>query len=209
MINKIVDWEFDSYQQKNPSSWLNEELKHIYDNTIGPHCSPDPVECFVLYTLAKNSTGNILEIGSWRGRSSCFLAYGISKSGLSNRHLYCIDWFKGDSTGGENPDINIMKKSILSFNSESLVSIYNHDMLTFDYNSLSNIDLVFYDSDHNTKPTTEVLQKIYNILNYGAIVCLHDASWKMSQDAINNVNSLYKHITTLQVWEGFALLQKI
>jgi predicted O-methyltransferase YrrM len=208
-LSGILDWSYAPFEVKNPSSWLNDHLKAIYDATTGPHRSPDPVECFILYTLSKNSRGNVLELGSWKGRSSCFLAQGIKESGLPDRQLHCVDWFKGDNTGGQSPDLDAMKKSIDSFDLGKYIAIHNSDMLTFDYQPLSNIDLVFYDSDHNTKPTTSALNRICPQLNQGAIVCIHDASWKMTKDAIENVKNIFEHMITINVWCGFAILKKI
>lgn len=151
--------------------------------------------------------GDILEIGSWKGRSSCFLAQGIKESKVPNRRLHCVDWFKGDSTGGAFPDMEAMKDRISFFGLDNYVSIYNHDMLTFDYDSLLNIDLVFYDSDHNTEPTTKVLKKISGAISQNAIVCLHDASWPITKKAIENVGNIFKHLVTIDTPSGFAILK--
>lgn len=107
------------------------------------------------------------------------------------------------------PDLVQMKKSVNFFGLDSCLTIHNSNMLDFDYQSISNIDLVFYDSDHKTEPTTNALKRIHQSLNDGAIVCMHDASWDMSKNAISNVSNMFKHIITLNVWCGFAILKKI
>lgn len=201
--------------QRNPATWLkSKDLIETYIGTEGAHNSPDPVECWMLYNLAKLAPNNILEIGSWRGRSSVFLAKGIkdSKDLHTNkeRRLSCLDWFIGDKTGGASPDKFVMLKSLVKFDVASLVDVYDHNMLEFDFEGrLKNIDLVFYDADHNTAPTQAVLNAIHPILNPGCIVTMHDANWAMTKEAIGNVSDKYRHVGTLNVWEGFAMLIKI
>ena len=82
-------------------------------------------------------------------------------------------------------------------------------MLEVDYSKIiENVDLVFYDSDHNTEPTIKVLSAIHKHLNKNCIVAMHDANWGMTRNAIKGVEDKYTHLKTLPVWEGFALLIK-
>jgi predicted O-methyltransferase YrrM len=211
MIDKFVNWQYKDFTKQNDSNWLDDPyLKNIWDGTTGPSNSPDPVECFVLYNLAKNTQGNCLEIGSWKGRSSCFISKGISDSlpATNNRKLYCIDWFMGDNTGGAYPNKNEMIQSLTNFNLLSLVEIIDEDMLKIDYARFANIDLVFYDSDHSTIATVLTLSKIHSVLNSDAYVVMHDASWDSTKDAISQLSQYYHHLITLPVWEGLAILRK-
>ena len=209
-IDDLVNTEAYSYSKVNKSEWLkDEELISMYDQTTGPHKSPDPVECWILYNLAKLSDGNIFEVGSWKGRSSSFMAKGIVDSGMSsNRRLYCLDWFQGDKTCGSDPDRSAMEDSLNKFGLTSLVTIYDENMLEFDYSKLSNIGLMFYDADHNTEPTVSVLNKVHPYLNETCILAAHDANWGMTADALRKVEDKFKKLKTLQVWQGFALLIK-
>lgn len=210
-IDGFVMAKRPSFVKKNKPSWITDiNLSNMYTATVGPWESPDPVECWALYKLASLTKGNILEIGSWRGRSACFLAQGIKDSGgASTRKLICLDWFKGDSTGGNDPSKEIMIESLNKFKVADLVTIFDHDMLKFDFKSnINDIDLVFYDADHRTRPTATVLKNIHSLINDKCIVAVHDASWGMSVKAIKEVSAEYTHIKTLPVWEGFALLIK-
>lgn len=211
MLEDFIGWKYPEYIQRNPSSWLsNPELKNIWDNTSGPFNSPDPVECFILYTLAKNCSGNCLEFGSWKGRSSCFIAKGIHDSEMPDRKLHCVDWFKGDKTGGHDPDKQEMINSLTRFDLLKYVDIIDDDMLQIDYDQFSNIDLVFYDSDHHTGPTVQVLSKIRPKLNKQCPVIVHDAKWPLAANAVQKLSDLcmYDHLITLPVWEGLAILRK-
>ena len=210
-IKEFVLADNYSFSKRNKPDWITDEsIRSMYTGTTGPHASPDPVECWTLYNLSLLSKRNILEIGSWKGRSSCFLAKGIQDSGdVSTRRLYCLDWFKGDDTGGANPNKSAMEESLAKFKLTDIVTIYDEDMLEFDFESkVKDIDLVFYDSDHRTEPTIKVLSKLHSILNTGCIVAIHDASWGMTVNAIRGLSDKYEHIKTLPVWEGFGVLIK-
>lgn len=190
------------YETKNPPDWLKGDLHTMYVGTEGACGSPDPFECYLLHELAKQTEGNALEFGSWRGRSSCFIA-----SGLKNT-LYCVDHFKGDTTGGIDPDKQKMIQTLQKFKINNVV-LYDTDMFNFDNYEFENVDFVFYDSDHNTEPTVNLLTKIHPRLNEGCIVAIHDAGWDMTQRAIERLSDLYTQIEYYNVWEGFAILRKI
>jgi len=213
LLHGIIEWKYPNYNRRNPFQWLeNSELQHIYNYTTGPFGSPDPVECFLLYEIAKNCTGDILEFGSWKGRSSCFLAKGIADSNNSSRHLYCIDWFQGDDTGGAGAAYEDMIRSVQFFNLTKYVTVYNEDMLTIDYNKLlcdKKIDMVFYDSDHSPSPTVSILSSIANLIQSDSIICMHDSMHSMPRQAIARLNKFYKELIMLNVWEGFSILQKV
>lgn len=67
-----------------------------------------PAECRYLYWLASSQlcgVGQLVEIGSWLGRSSLHLAAGLSDSGRS-AELHCFDgftWGRGDSRAADLP----------------------------------------------------------------------------------------------------------
>lgn len=212
ICSEIIDWKYPKYNRTNPPRWLdNAQLEDLYEYTRGPFNSPDPVECFVLYQLAKHSTKDILEIGSWRGRTSCFLAQGIADSDDPYRILHCIDWFKGDNTGGGDPNYQDMVRSLKFFDLYKYTNIYSEDMLVFDYETLMSsrqIDFVFYDADHSTDPTVAVLARIHKLLSLDAVVCMHDAKWDISRQAIARVEHLYTEQILLDIWEGTSILCK-
>lgn len=210
-IDEFVLAKEYNFAKRNRPDWITDAaIRDIYTGTTGPHASPDPVECWALYKMATLAKGNIFEIGSWKGRSSCFLAQGIKDSGdVSTRKLSCLDWFKGDSTGGANPNRDDMEASLNKFGLTDIVTIYDQNMLEFDFEShVSNVDLMFYDSDHRTEPTVEVLSKLHPLINDKCVVAVHDASWGMTVSAIRKLSDKYEHIKTLPVWEGFGVLVK-
>lgn len=212
LLGSFTDWKYPKYNRTNPPRWLNDTtLEDLYEYTRGPFNSPDPVECFVLYQLAKNCDNDILEVGSWRGRTSCFLAQGIKDSSNPDRKLHCIDWFKGDNTGGADPNYDDMLRSLKFFDLDKHTTIYSEDMLVFNYTEFfqtNKVDLVFYDSDHSTDPTVATLARIHEHINSDSILCMHDAKWEISRNAISRLSNLYKELVLLNVWEGISILCK-
>lgn len=220
------------FQKNNHATWLHESLQPLHRGTEGACGSPDPFECQMLWQNALKCKGNVIEIGSWRGRSTCFLAKGVKDSQLPNRKVYAIDWFQGDDTGGKNPDQAELRKSLKKFDLDEYVEVIDHDMLTFDYSTIDNVDLVFYDSNHKKEPTVEALTKLHPYINDRCKIFLHDAIFDVSTfakenrrlgykkfkdnqegtvEAINELEDagLFEHIVTFWCWEGFGLLMKV
>lgn len=209
LLNSFIDWKYPKFDRINPLSWFdNSILQKIYENTTGPFNSPDPVECFILYQLSKNSKYDVLEIGSWKGRSSCFLCQGIKDSHNTKRKVNCIDWFKGDNTGGADPSYEEMVRSLSLLELEAYANIYIEDMLFFNYEKLPKIDLVFYDSDHLTCSIVMFLSSIYEFLDDDCLICIHDAEWVSSRNAIDTLTNLYQELILFKIWEGFSILCK-
>lgn len=195
-----------AYEKKNPPTWLEDErLREIYAATTGPYDSPDPVECFILWSAARKAGGPILEIGSWHGRSSCFLADAASSV------LHCIDWWKGDQTGGANPSRKAMEDSLRLLGLTDRVVIHDADMTAFDYAVLPQAKMCFYDSDHSTAPTVSALTAASVCIEPGAPVFMHDASWQSTQAAIDQLCrlGLYERDDYYNVWEGLAKLRRL
>ncbi|HSI14929.1 MAG TPA: class I SAM-dependent methyltransferase [Chthoniobacter sp.] len=189
------------------SNWLTDpRQKELYEGTQGPSNSPDPFECWILRQLAMDSNGRVLEIGSWRGRSACFIADGLQKIG--GQPPICVDWFQGDNTGGMQPDKAEMESVLKKFGLQA--NIIDHDMLTMDWSIAKDVSLVFYDADHSTKPTVDVLTKLHPFLAKDARIVLHDAGWSMTIAAAEELihSGLYRPAVFIKVWQGLSILQK-
>jgi predicted O-methyltransferase YrrM len=196
-----------AYGTRNPLEWLDGRLRELYAGTEGPHGSPDPVECYLLWHAAAAAGGDVLEIGSWRGRSSCFLADAVRQSG---RKAYCLDWWQGDHTGGAFPDREAMEKSLASFGLSDAVVIMDGDSRTFDYTGVGPFSMVFYDADHGTEPTVQSILNAKPVIAVGAEVWLHDAGWQTSQRAIDQLcNHGFERSQYFNVWEGLAVIRRV
>jgi predicted O-methyltransferase YrrM len=144
--------------------------------------------------------GNMLEIGSFQGRSSWAWANSIPKSAT----LHCIDLW---------PDIVVLSQfSISALNGNVSIAPFTNNFEKFLSNTTdcSNIiitkgasyavmpmlrkhcyDLIFIDGDHTNPTFKNDLQLALNLLNSDGIICGHDFSERFP-DVINEVMNLSK-----------------
>lgn len=119
------------------------------------------------------NTINILEIGSFMGKSSCALFGSIDGYyGMSN--LYCIDnWSKFGSS--KEKCIRNLSKLKMDFNLNGNFLILNGDSYTFvDYFEDNTIDVIFIDGDHNYNSVYNDIKNYYSKLKKGGILLGHD-----------------------------------
>ncbi len=164
MYKFTVDW-FDS----NISSWeLIKKYKNWGDQT--------PI--------------NIVEIGSFEGRSSCWIADNLL--GHSSSRLYCIDNFKGsmEHTAEHKKDlyerfkynINCTKKTsqivVLKGNSdEKLIELINNDIYA---------DLIYIDGSHLAKDVLVDAVLSWKILKKSGIMIFDDYIWIIDNNDFHN-----------------------
>lgn len=78
------------------SPWLNDlEFLEIY-KTVSDHTLVDVYRCFELWTLAqqiRDTEGDILEVGVWRGGTGAILGRAVSHN--VNKKVYLADTFAG------------------------------------------------------------------------------------------------------------------
>ncbi|MGA7723580.1 MAG: class I SAM-dependent methyltransferase [Ignavibacteriaceae bacterium] len=90
----------NNYNFKENNAWnsINESVKDIYGWS--------PIEqlysLYMLELFTQNLEGDIVEVGSWGGRSSIALALSAKDSGKSK--VYAIDYFPNASDWAENED---------------------------------------------------------------------------------------------------------
>ena len=101
-----------------------------------------------------------------------------------------------------------MERALQEFGLQA--TIIDQNMLTVDWSIAQDVSLVFYDADHNTNPTVEVLTKLHPFLVKDARVVLHDAGWSMSIAAAEELiqSGLYRPAVFIKVWQGLSILQK-
>jgi len=195
------------YSRRNPADWLEGRLLELYQGTEGPHGSPDPVECFLLWQAAAAAGGDVLEIGSWRGRSACFLA---DAAGGAGHRVYCLDWFRGDDTGGAHPDRSVMEAALEEFRLSGDVVIMEGDSRAFDYAGVGPFAMVFYDGDHAESATFESIMNAKPAMTLGAEVWIHDADWPSSRQAIERLcGEGFERVKHFDVWEGLAVIRRL
>ena len=128
-----------------------------------------------LYELARQCEGDLLEIGSYLGASSCFLAMGINAN-QNVSTLFCVDTWENDAMSeGRRDTYQEFLKNTRQFSStiHALRGTSEKIASLFDYK----INLLFIDADHSYEKCRQdwLLWKPY--LSPGSTVILHDIGW--------------------------------
>ncbi len=147
----------------------------------------------LLYHLAKNCKGNgkIVEIGSWKGKSTILLAYG-SKSG-NNVGIYAIDPHTGSPEHkelyGEVWTFEEFKKNIKNAKVEDIITpiIKTSEEAAKNFNEP--IELIFIDGKHDYEQVKLDFKLWFPRVIDGGIIALHDTTlWpgpkKVFEDSI-------------------------
>ncbi len=156
-------------------------------------CSPK--EGGLLYKLAKECTGKgaIVEIGSWKGYSSIWLASG-SKSG-NKVQVYAIDTFEGDKLHygkGETETYQEFMQNITEAKVRDLITpmCMSSEIAAKSWDGKP-IELLFVDGDHEA--AYEDFLRWYPHVVEGGIVALHDTvAWPSMKPYIVARECIYK-----------------
>jgi len=132
-------------------------------------------EKMLLYGLSRSLVANatIVEIGSYLGASSCFLAAAAKETGA---HLYCVDTWQNDAMSEGSRDTfdeflentRSLKGWItpLRGRSTEVASIFSKP-----------IDLLFIDGDHSYEAVRSDLDVWLPKVKDGGVVVFHDYGW--------------------------------
>ena len=163
----------------------------------------------------KNSKNvkNILEIGSYEGRSAIFFIKNFSGSNIT-----CVDTWTGSD---EHNNINF---ELIEKNFDFNTSFYQSNNILMKYKMTSNeffkknhknFDLIFIDGDHSCDQVKIDLINSWNILNNGGFLVLDDYMWWYYKDLKKNpstpindfIKSNISNISKLVVWHQ-VIIQK-
>ena len=127
--------------------------------------------------------GDVVEVGSWLGRSSVFLAQAVKES--NNGKFYAIDHFQGNK-GKENlyskhvPLADIKQQYIRNLEKVNLMDWVNLlDMPSADAVKCiksNQIRLLFLDGDHTREGVQKDIELFMPMLNSGSIIVFDDFS---------------------------------
>lgn len=152
-------------------------MEHIYQNIEGWF----DFESFysdMVKALPNNS--HIVEIGSWKGKSTSYLAVEIINSG-KNVRFDCVDTWEG-STEHKLSSIDSKENLYITFlkNTEPLRDIINHIRTTSVLASTlykdESLDFVFIDASHDYEDVKKDIQSWYPKIKRGGIIAGHDYS---------------------------------
>lgn len=142
-------------------------MEHFYKNIIDENWFTYPnLYTEVINLCDKNSISHFVEVGSWKGKSACYMAVEIINS-KKNIKFDCVDcWldeevYKTFINNIEPVKMNI--KVIKSF-SNKIVNNYNDNSL----------DFVFIDAHHSYESVKEDINLWYSKIKIGGIIAGHD-----------------------------------
>ncbi len=151
------------------------QLKTRYSaiGKIYSHLTAD--EKLTLVSLARSCDGSFIEIGSYLGSSSCFIAEGILQSGRKS-HLYCIDTWQNDamSEGNKNTYNTFLNNTKDYRDVISSLRGWSYDIAkNFD----EKVDFIFIDGDHSYQGVKKDVDLWLPKLNPNALIVMHDIGW--------------------------------
>ena len=175
--------------------------------------------CNNLYYLSvnfknENNVKNILEIGSYEGRSAIFFLKNFSGSNIT-----CVDTWCGSD---EHKSINF---ELIEKNFDLNTSFYQSNKTLFKHKMTSNeffkknrkyFDLIFVDGDHSSNQVKIDLINSWNILKKGGFLILDDYMWWFYKDLKKNpstpINNFIKenisNISKLNIWHQ-VIIKKV
>jgi len=126
----------------------------------------------LLELAAANTSGNFVEIGSYLGASSCFIAAGIKKAGGASK-LYCVDTWRNDSMSeGPRDTFDEFIKNISKFQDVVIPFRNSSEAASKLFND--KINFLFIDGGHSYEAVKADIESWLPKLNSGAAVIFHD-----------------------------------
>lgn len=160
-------------------------FRYRYEDKIFTHLT-GAEKMKLLELAAANKTGNFVEIGSYLGASSCFIAAGIKRAGGASK-LYCVDaWHNDSMTEGRRDTFAEFLKNTSKYKeiimplrntSEAASKIFN-----------DKINFLFIDGDHSYEAVKDDIDFWLPKLNSGAAVVFHDYGWAEGVKRVVNEN---------------------
>jgi predicted O-methyltransferase YrrM len=154
-------------------------MEHIYQNIDG-WFDFENLYSFVVNIFNENKEGKFVEIGSWMGKSSSFMAVEIANS-QKNIKFYCVDTWEG-SIEHQNNDVikNNTLFDIFLKNTELakdyLTPIKNSSELASKQFEDESLDFIFIDAGHTYEDVKNDLKNWYPKLKQNGIIAGHDFS---------------------------------
>jgi beta-1,4-mannosyl-glycoprotein beta-1,4-N-acetylglucosaminyltransferase len=179
-------------------------LQHYYESVEGFFRYGDTV--FYKEIIDRfNGPAHFVEIGSFKGRSSSFMAVEIANS-KKNIIFDCIDTWEGSpehQAGAENADNDVINNTLYNTFIENMKPVegyYNAKRMTsveaaktYDDNSL---DFVFIDADHSYESVKEDIIAWYPKIKPGGIISGHDYHmW--APGVMKTTNELFEFVRTV------------
>lgn len=125
----------------------------------------------LLYYLSKSASqkGVIVELGSWKGRSTVFLGLGVQ----NRNRVYAVDTFKGDKSTGFENTLNQFKKNLKLFKLTNVTAVKKSTILA-SRRWRKPISFLFIDASHTYKDTLQDFLAWEKFVIKDGVIALHD-----------------------------------
>lgn len=167
--------------------WGRLEVSKLTQDILDIHgITSNKVKCF-LNNICDIDNATYLEVGVFRGATFCSAIYG------NNIYSIAIDNFMSPNLtprGVSNKIGNYYKhnidiipqeeflQNVKKFSDVDRVSVYKTDYQTFDFSSLSNVDIIFYDGETKFHDQYTALKNMLPIFSDETILIMDDWNWK-------------------------------
>lgn len=131
---------------------------------------------------------NAIEVGSWEGRSTCWLLQNILTD--SNSRLTCIDSFQGNPEnkleGYESSVEKTFLENIRKIGAQDRVTVINQQSrIALKFLHEDHFDFAYLDGSHITTDVLTDLCFVWPLLKHGAILIMDDYEYaNASMDAV-------------------------
>ncbi|WP_019616970.1 class I SAM-dependent methyltransferase [Psychromonas ossibalaenae] len=195
LLRKIIN-TVQNFKEKNSHKKFLQENIHLLDaDGIQTHLTSQ--EKRVLYKLSRGFAKKCIavEIGSYVGASSCFIAGGFTHDDSA---LYCIDTWNNDAMTEGNIDTFHKFKYNCKYFLRKIKMVRGLSYEVVNKVRLlagGNIDLLFIDGDHTYDGVKADWDSYSPMLQKGSVVVFHDIGWAegvrkvIDEDVIGNVSS--------------------
>ena len=140
------------------------------------HTHMTEFELHTLYDLAANlgESKKVLEIGSYLGASSCYLAAALR---CHDGHLYCVDtWENQTMPEGERDTFAEFQRNTEAV-SALITTLRKKSVEIADTEFTCLFDLIFIDADHSYASVRGDYEKVRNWVSDGGILAFHDSTY--------------------------------
>jgi len=151
------------------------KTNHIYNELDNIDGWLSPLEGRVLALLAQRTKKNgvIVEIGSWKGKSSSFLGLGSKNGGRAK--VYCIDPHNWSDNAMTATTYNSWNETIHKMGLDDIVTNIREKSERAADAFSDRVGLLFIDGDHSKEALIKDIESWFPKLENGAYVAFHDA----------------------------------
>lgn len=154
-----------------------------------------------LVNKVSNINGQIIEIGSWEGRSTCALA-----NAAFPRKIHAVDTWNGSPNEISQTlatDRDIYSQWVMNIKSLTKGNVTPHKMGWRDYipSVTEPIALCFIDAEHTYIEVRDNLLAIMPLMAPGGIICGDDVHHPPIRQALSEVLGEWSESATLFIWE--------